>query len=505
MRILIVEDEFNTREGLASLIKKISPEYEICGKAIDGEEGYEMSISLKPDLIFVDIGLPKLNGLKMIEKILNSNQESSFIILSGCEDFQYAQEAIRYGVDEYLLKPITYEKLKSVIQNLGKWHNIKKINSNKKIIPQAGILRSIILNDKNDSSDAFYLIKETVIPDKMYIVNIYFGEDANSLDMNQVIDSFINCYTFKNYYISALHEYYYLTLFINTDIEISDIIKKINYILIFSLRKFKFKNYTVVLLPIYKIEDLSKALSEIQNLNSYGLTYGDDTVITPDIAHCIMQSRNNEVRKFEIAALIALKQENVDGLTIINHELLAFLKSSSFHPKEIIKICVDYAFSILVYYKEFKIGSYEKAQNDRILDKLRLCCKIEEIKDCLDKLVYLYKESIPIQEKVNSVLIKKMISYIVNSYIGKVSLEDFAAEMNVTPEYLSHLFTKEVGTSFSEYLKKYRIGIAKKIMLTSNYKIYEIGEKVGYKDPKYFCKMFKELTGLSPKEYMTMR
>ncbi len=74
--------------------------------------------------------------------------------------------------------------------------------------------------------------------------------------------------------------------------------------------------------------------------------------------------------------------------------------------------------------------------------------------------------------------------------------------MNITPEYLSRLFTKEIGKSFSDYLKEYRIDKAKKLLVNNKLKIYEIAEKVGYSDPKYFCKVFKESTGMSPKEYM---
>lgn len=117
MRILIVEDEVNAREGLGDLLGKISEEYIVCGKASNGEQGLKLAKELKPDLIFADIEMPKLNGLEMIEKIKEDGLDPYFVILSGYSDFKYAQKGIRLGIEEYLLKPITYNNLKnSMIQ-----------------------------------------------------------------------------------------------------------------------------------------------------------------------------------------------------------------------------------------------------------------------------------------------------------------------------------------------------------------------------------------------------
>lgn len=78
-----MEDEVNARQGLGNLLGKISQDYIVCGKASDGEQGLILAKELKPDLIFADIEMPKLNGLQMIEKIKENGQDPYFIILSG--------------------------------------------------------------------------------------------------------------------------------------------------------------------------------------------------------------------------------------------------------------------------------------------------------------------------------------------------------------------------------------------------------------------------------------
>ncbi|HEX3038045.1 MAG TPA: response regulator [Oscillospiraceae bacterium] len=506
MKILIVEDEFNAREGLATLITKISPEHEVCGKAADGEEGYEMAISLKPDLIFVDIELPKLNGLEMIEKILHSVQKPSegpaFVILSGYADFQYAQKAISCGVSEYLLKPITYDKLKNVIQNLGKLQDTKKEYGGRKSIAQEEIISSILLNSEN-KDQALKVMKKTIVPENMYVVNIYYGQNTDTEAISRTVNSFCERCSYKNYLYSILPDHKYLTFFINSNYNLYNIEDKINYNLIMSLKKFEFIDFTITLIPIGKVEDLSHLLPTITDLNSWALTLGNDKVIYADRILKINCMNSNKVRKFDLEALSAIKNEDVDKLLKINKELLIYLKDNKFNPVQIKKICTSYVFSILVCYKEFKTDMYERAQNERIFDNLKDSCTMGQIKNCLDRLAVMYSDSSSTEQKVNSILIKKVLNYIVESYSGKVALEEIADQMNLSSEYLSHLFTKEVGTSFSDYLKKYRISVAKKLMANSNLKIYEVGEKIGYKDPKYFCKMFKEVTGYSPKEYIT--
>ena len=95
-----------------------------------------------------------------------------------------------------------------------------------------------------------------------------------------------------------------------------------------------------------------------------------------------------------------------------------------------------------------------------------------------------------------------MIGYIHEHYQDKLTLDDLAERYKVTPEYLSRMFSREVGRPFVNYLKEYRIGKAKEMLQKGNRKIYEIAFEAGYSDVKYFCRVFKEVTGVSPKKYL---
>ena len=113
MRIVVVEDEAPIREGMAKLLSKINPEYELVGKAADGEAGYQLIRELNPDLVIMDIRMPKMDGIAMMKKLREENIKCKAIILSAYSEFQYAQKAIELKADSYLLKPIIEKCLKT--------------------------------------------------------------------------------------------------------------------------------------------------------------------------------------------------------------------------------------------------------------------------------------------------------------------------------------------------------------------------------------------------------
>ena len=124
MRIVVVEDEAPIREGMAKLLSKINPEYELVGKAADGEAGYQLIRELNPDLVIMDIRMPKMDGIAMMKKLREENIKCKAIILSAYSEFQYAQKAIELKADSYLLKPIKIPELKSSLKT-GRERNLR--------------------------------------------------------------------------------------------------------------------------------------------------------------------------------------------------------------------------------------------------------------------------------------------------------------------------------------------------------------------------------------------
>lgn len=111
IRILLVDDEMIVREGLKSCIDWEGNGFEIIGEAEHGEKALEYLRDCPAEIVVTDIKMPVMNGLELIRRSREENISTRFLILSGYDDFQYAQQAIRYGADDYILKPIKEEEL----------------------------------------------------------------------------------------------------------------------------------------------------------------------------------------------------------------------------------------------------------------------------------------------------------------------------------------------------------------------------------------------------------
>lgn len=507
MRILIVEDEVNAREGLADLLGKISDEYDVCGKASDGEQGFILARELKPDLIFVDIEMPRLNGLQMIERLKDTGEEPCYVILSGYSDFSYAQKGIRLGVAEYLLKPITYNNLKNIMLEMNNKLNLKKEKAAGLMndIPKEEILKELIVNKGKTSQAAYKNIKNNIKQEEnLYLVNFYLMEkygDKNELIVKEILN-FIEYYEVKTFYYSDIKDYSCVSVFINTKTSFSELIKMLKYNLLFSLKKNVSPKIVAGAVKVNELEEIYSNFIRLQNLAKWSIVLGNDEIINDELISKLKINSCNYPREIENEALHAIKQNDYIRLTGINKKFMTYLKAEIYDPIEIIEHCSNYAFSILTVFKGYNNNFYNEYINEGILDSIRRACSMDELEESIDVLVNMICKRCEEDAAICSLPVRKTVNYIKEYYWDKIALEEIAGRMNLTPEYLSRLFTKEVGKSFSDYLKEYRINKAKKMLADDKLKIYEIAEKAGYSDPKYFCKIFKEVTGMTPKEYM---
>ena len=109
------------------------------------------------------------------------------------------------------------------------------------------------------------------------------------------------------------------------------------------------------------------------------------------------------------------------------------------------------------------------------------------------------------REDISNYVIKRALNYIREHYQEGLTQEEVASVLEITPEYLSTLFNREMGINFSAFLKQFRLSHAKRMLKGTDQKVYEIANAVGYSDPKYFQRVFKEEIGVSPGEYRQMK
>ncbi|MBP3476103.1 MAG: response regulator [Lachnospiraceae bacterium] len=120
MRVIIVEDEIRIREGITRLLSGIKDEFELVGEAENGEDGLRLLRELKPDIVITDIRMSLMDGLEMLTKMTEEGIQTKAIVLSAYSEFEYAREAMKLGVMEYLLKPISYHDFMQALENVKK-------------------------------------------------------------------------------------------------------------------------------------------------------------------------------------------------------------------------------------------------------------------------------------------------------------------------------------------------------------------------------------------------
>lgn len=118
LRVLLVDDEIMIREGFKRLFDWEGHDCQVVGEAADGREALSQIDTLTPDIVIMDINIPIMNGLKVIQLARMKHPETAFVIVSGYDDFAYRREALRLQITDYILKPVNYDEFGACIDNL---------------------------------------------------------------------------------------------------------------------------------------------------------------------------------------------------------------------------------------------------------------------------------------------------------------------------------------------------------------------------------------------------
>ena len=150
-KILIADDEPKIRQGLKDTLENFGLPVEVCAEARNGLEALEKTKELEPDILLVDICMPKLSGIKFLEELRKLKIECRIIVISGFNEFTYAKQAIRLGVSSYLLKPIADEELKDALE--GCMNDLEKERKSRKFMD---LMKEQIRQNRNYLRDIFF-------------------------------------------------------------------------------------------------------------------------------------------------------------------------------------------------------------------------------------------------------------------------------------------------------------------------------------------------------------
>ena len=507
MNVLIADDELFVLEGLKMIIDWNDLGFSISGVAQNGEEALKKILELKPDLVLLDIRMPKLTGIEIVKLARENHFTGRFIIISGVSDFKYAQTAMRYGVDFYLNKPIDEDELLNAVINIR--DDLKKEYKKNNTLLQYRekakdtILRELLLGNSNLSN---INSMDLHLNAPVYQVVIY--ENYNQ-------DSFYVVWSFAE-----------LLRVTNQDNNSFDHIHFQEKDIILLKGNFAIEHFNIFL------RHYDTNPQKQSPLDSLFLTYGrkvyklEDIHISYEIALSLLNRRFFCEQNQHILGYQKLPEQDEYTYTISQekseyyYQLLADYIQSYNRTKiaETLKELekkLFYATNDVMEIKHFLTDIY--LQVKQIISHIYSTIDIPfptntAVINLIENKYYLYEIILFLSEQFEMCMkavgnssgegvLNDILYYINHNYNENLKLEAIAPLFGYNSSYLGKIFNKKVGESFNSYLDRIRIENSKKLLFEENLKVYEIAEQVGYKNVDYFHKKFKKYVGISPVEY----
>lgn len=522
LKVLLVDDEPFILQGLQVLFDWGKEGYEPPLTATNGKEALEIIQNQKVDLVIADIQMPIMNGIELLKYIRTELAlDTYFVFLSGYADFSYAQEAMRYKCTDYILKPVEKESMLATLKKVSTLKESDLLASQENRAKEKAFLdRNLmaLLRGKFDQPNLDYVVEHLPLADGLCYVAIQLdveaieGEDSdeeNRTYLRKVYDA-------SGEFLKEYRDYCVL------DVADSEKIYDIGFLFCDSLLK-KLK-----LTPKEYLEDFLKYLKDITKLPLIMLVgkwvNGIQSISRSYGTACMLRSLQGFREKKEIYYYEEEYQVSDSGVVLCKKNLDAMISAIEQNNRPLIKQSVEEfyeemnksgitaeAMNLNVNYLLFQLIHLASEQDDDVNQEeiLRLISEstfdegtLRGSKMHLCRMACEYGEYLTqLRKNVSRGVLGEVEKEIKNNYASNLTLKELAEKYYVNSAYLGQLFRKKYDCSFKDYLNKYRMEEAAKLLIRTDYKIYQIAETVGYKDVDYFVNKFIAIKGCTPAKF----
>lgn len=471
-KILITDDEKLTRAGICKIIRENFSDLEIL-EAKNGAEALEILHNNKIHILVTDIRMPVMSGIDLMNQIKEEPDCPAIIVLSGFDEFSYAKEAIKCGALAYILKPIDKAELISNIEKvIGKQQKTEQSSEEKN-------LSSVISEGRVTQKTQNLLTKL----EKPFVCALTSTANKSIIENLVPYTQFFNVDETQGFFYSVFPQKYLEQIkatVTNNESNFSGVIS-------FSSPESNISNIRV----IHRQAFISYLSSFYQKEKTSIFTYTEPAE-TPDSVHALEQfhsitsilgiSESQDIRK-KITSILSFDSEEPSENAVILYIIYNEIQSTLIRP----------------YWTYIDKDSYLQAKSIMIENILK-CSSVGEWLNLLSDYTIYLNELIK-QENSQYPFITKAIKYVKANFMKDINMSVVANHVDVNYTYFSETFKEQSGVNFNDYLKRVRIDNAKILIEKGFYKVYEIAELSGFKDTKYFIKIFKEVVGCTPSEY----
>ena len=525
--VMIVDDEPIIRKGLKKIINWEDYGFKVVCEARDGEDALELIKEHSIDFIVSDIKMHKVTGIELLREIREMGLDTLVLLLSGYDEFSYAQEGIRLGAFDYILKPIDSQKLKNILINASnklttkeekdREYSVNKVISGEKILYDLLRGKNLMMMDEYISKYNLPLIKGKVQVAIVEINEIIISsEDLTENDewnhLNDMVNELIRKVLEKSdiKYFSLVDSDFGKKIIIvqaDKEIEISDLnqsfISVLNSILKVGNEELKTKLNIGVGSSYNQIYSIYKSYLNAKEALKYKYVLGTNRLINvSELAEC-RQDRfvyPIEKEKSLISAIIVGKD---DSLGMLKELLKEIAKMLNF---DIFKINITFTQIIYNIYNNV-LKKYSFLEDVYDLSKIVKIgfLGVETLEDIENKLIDNIAKLIEIIKEYSlnqsDNIVQRACEYVLNHIDEDITLTSIASNLNISKNYLCSIFKQQTGENFLEYATKAKMERAKILLKKYDYKVYEVSDLLGYKETSYFSKLFKKHTGYTPAEY----
>ncbi|MGO4543450.1 response regulator [Paenibacillus sp. 2TAB23] len=517
-RAILVDDESFTRKGLMKLIDWEACGFQIVGEADNGEDALELIKRIQPELVITDIRMPVIDGLELIRLVsIETMLKPSFIIISGYNDFKYAQQAMRYGVHDFVVKPIDDIEFSAILQTLnGKLKQEKEEQLKKERLQGSELIKALILEEADAASTDEWEVRLNLgKKDRLTYVFAELNDNHSWKQAGQMVSSARFHEILREELIRltgivqpiCMHEHRNRIGFLLTSQlldsfqgDLERFLTKLRTMLDVQYGKTVFL-YAGTFVP--RLSDLRDSYKSAKEALLYKYINEDKRIVVYD------QIRSEQLQYigFEPSLLHLFmeqfEEQKQDSVQATVEQWFRDFREKRYAPEAIKMNLQQCVLGILKTIRSMEGDELTLSTLQPVLNWHDLNLSLGELRRLfaafIEESQHYVAELRGEQQKGG---IQKIKSYIELHYSENISLKSIAAKFYINPVYLGQLFKKTYSVYFNEFLLQLRVNEAKKLLRQScSMRIYEIAEKVGFSNADYFVTQFEKIEQMTPTEY----
>lgn len=526
-RILIADDEGIMLLSMQTMIQKNCGELCEVYTAKTGRVVADMAENIRPDIIFMDIQMPGMNGIEAMQIIRKANKTVLFIVITAYNKFDYAKDSIEIGVFDFLTKPVSKDNFLKTLHaamsqvDLERKNRIANLRIREKLetvvpIIESGFINNLLLHSSEGTESDCYNYRELleIREEDAYVILLQFGEDYENGELTNPVGMSMRAQKFYPILRQLVKKHFEcmvgglmgnkVILMVPEASEIESYEERIKIIaqarkLLHDLEAQIDARFRIGIGYKYRINLLNQSYQEAFRALQEGegrVVHVGDMPIRGEFEEDYPE--DNELLIFQMI----LKGE-VGGAR--EQATLFFNWMTDHYP--------DYMDSIKLKVLELVMRAEKNAfwngglnygflyRKDYLPDMLQYK-SFDEIRSWwLNKVTELAKNMSNRKKNQSQSIVAKAISYLDKNFNKDISLDEVSREVNINPYYFSKRFKEETGVNFIDYLTGMRIRKAKELLENPELSIKEICTRSGYSDPNYFSRIFKKIENVTPSEY----